>query len=97
MARFANWWYYIVLQLIKECARGRYDSPQLQNIEKAMEKAVKKTVNYDNMEYRRKAIYMIFYKHYSVSKVAYELNFSERTVQRWKNDFVNEVGKLAGF
>lgn len=96
-ARYTNWWYNIVLNLIKECARERYSSPQLKNIEKAMEEAVKVTATYDNWEYRLKAIYLIFYAEHSIPKVAYELSFSERTIQRWKIDFVNKVGKYAGF
>jgi DNA-binding NarL/FixJ family response regulator len=96
-ARYTNWWYNVVLSLIKECARGRHSSPQLQNIEKAMEKAVKATAVYDNWEYRNKAIYLIFYKGYSTLKVANELHFSEVTIKRWKSEFVNKVGYFAGF
>ena len=44
-----------------------------------------------------KAIELLFFEGYSVPKVSMILSFSERTIQRWKIDYVNSVGKYAGF
>ena len=96
-ARYKNWWYGIVLVMINHYARSDPNTKQGKLIEKAMEQAVKSTVQYDNYRHRMQAIELIFFKGYSVPKVSRTLNFSERTIQRWKQDFVNAVGKNAGF
>lgn len=47
---------------------------------------------------RMKAINMIlFNKTHTTSGAALKLHYSERSVQYWINEFVNEVGKKAGF
>lgn len=96
-SRYKNWWYNIVLVMINHYARATPTTRQGKLIEKAMEQAVKETAKYGNYRDRLQAIELIFFEDYSVPKVSMILSFSERTIQRWKIDFVNAVGKNAGF
>nr|DAH43837.1 MAG TPA: protein of unknown function DUF746 [Caudoviricetes sp.] len=83
--------------MINHYARATPTTRQGKLIEKAMEQAVKETAKYGNYRDRLQAIELIFFEDYSVPKVSMILSFSERTIQRWKIDFVNAVGKNAGF
>lgn len=96
-SRYKNWWYNIVLGMINHYARATPTTRQGKLIEKAMEQAVKETAKYENYRDRLQAIELLFFEGYSVPKVSMILSFSERTIQRWKIDFVNAVGKNAGF
>ena len=47
---------------------------------------------------RKKAYNMILFKKtHTTSGAAMKLHYSERNIQYWINDFVNEVGRKAGF
>nr|DAG46739.1 MAG TPA: terminase small subunit [Caudoviricetes sp.] len=83
--------------MINHYARATPTTRQGKLIEKAMEQAVKETAKYGNYRDRLQAIELLFFEGYSVPKVSMILSFSERTIQRWKIDFVNAVGKNAGF
>jgi hypothetical protein len=83
--------------MINHYARATPATRQGKLIEKAMEQAVKETAKYGNYRDRLQAIELLFFEGYSVPKVSMILSFSERTIQRWKIDFVNSVGKNAGF
>lgn len=96
-ARYKHWWYGIVFAMICHYANGSGNTEQGRIIEKAVEKAIKATAKYDNYRYRLQVIELIFYRGYSIPKAANMVHVSERTAQRWKNQFVNEVGKNAGF
>lgn len=97
-SRYKNWWYNIVLGMINHYARATPNTRQGKLIEKAMEQAVKETaIKHGNYRDRLQAIELLFFEGYSVPKVSMILSFSERTIQRWKIDFVNAVGKNAGF
>ena len=86
-----------MLGMINHYARATPTTRQGKLIEKAMEQAVKETAKYGNYRDRLQAIELLFFEGYSVPKVSMILSFSERTIQRWKIDFVNAVGKNAGF
>nr|DAF45997.1 MAG TPA: terminase small subunit [Myoviridae sp. cthAo37] len=83
--------------MVNHYARATPTTRQGKLIEKAMEQAVKETAKYGNYRDRLQAIELLFFEGYSVPKVSMILSFSERTIQRWKIDFVNAVGKNAGF
>ncbi len=64
----------------------------------AIESALKETEQLTNGQQRIKAIEDVYFKKTKTCEgVALELNFSNRTVQYWLNDFVNLVGAKAGF
>ena len=63
----------------------------------AIERAVAETKKMKNGYERSEVItYIFFDKRGGCIKAAQELYFSERTVQRWENDFVNLVLKYSG-
>lgn len=96
--KYKKWWYFIVQTMIRRYKVIKTsDALQSRIFCDAIEKAVKETVKYDNWAERYKAISMLYFDGMTVGQVADRIYYSRRTVQRWSNDFVNDVGKYAGF
>lgn len=65
---------------------------------KAINKALKDTEKLENGQDRIKAIQMVYLdKTHTVSGVACEMYYGERTVFRWLNSFIYAVGHNVGF
>lgn len=64
----------------------------------AIEKTIQDTKLFDNGDVRIKAIEKVYFeKVLTIDGVAIELGYSERQIRRWLTQFVNAVGKNAGF
>ena len=99
MSRPKNYWNPIVKKMI-----FRY--PMLQDertiqagiFEKAIKDSLKETRELTNGDMRIRAIEDIYFKRIKTYEgAALELNFSERTIRYWCNDFVKLVGKHSGY
>ncbi len=99
MSKPKHYWYGIARQM---CTRyyGLLDWQSTQELVylSAINKAIDELDKYPNAEERYRAIeYVLFAKRGSIVGAADKLHYSENTVQRWINQFVNEVGWNAGF
>lgn len=64
----------------------------------AISKSVDELERYPNADDRYKAVErVLFLQNGSIVSTAQRLHYSEATIQRWINQFVNEVGRNAGF
>lgn len=97
--RYKHYWYGCSQTMIR-----RY--PDLKNEKgiqpaiwfKAIENALEDTAGLEDGGDRVKTIRMInFQKTHTIDGAALEVGVSRRTVQRWNSEFVNLVGKNAGF
>lgn len=92
-------WYGIV----KHMTCRYYDMQDCHNMQEyifhdAINKALEATDKLSYPDKRKWAIeQVLFLQRRTVAGVAYDLHFSEYTVQRWLNNFINKVGEYAGF
>lgn len=99
MSRPRNWWYPIALLVIKNYDKlFEMSSPAISIWEYALNRAIKDTKDSDNGNDKIKAVKLVYFrKEYTAAGMAQELGYSEVTIRRWLNSFVNLVGKYAGY
>lgn len=93
------YWYPNVLNMIKRYPGIKNeDTIQACIFTRAIERSIEDTLKLEYGDNRIKAIDMMCFRGtHSSEGVALELNFSSRTIQRWKRDFVYAVAKYAGY
>lgn len=98
-SRYVKDWYGIVLNRIKHYPGIKEsDSKQNQNYVKAIEDALESTKETEDGELKVKAMELLYFENrYTIDGVAFKLNVSRRTLQRWTSSFVYLVGKNVGF
>ncbi len=98
-SRYRNYWYGCSQTMIR-----RY--PDLENEKgiqpaiwrNAIKNALETTAQTTDGEHKLKVIEMInFRKTHTIDGAALEVGVSRRTAQRWNSEFVNTVGRYAGF
>jgi len=98
MSRPKFYWYDITKKMIMRYPNLDGDIPLeaqfLKAIESTMEEVEEKV---DSVERKKAFNMLLFKKTHTTSGAALKLHYSERTIQYWVNDFVNEVGRKAGF
>ena len=97
--RYKNYWYCCSQTMIRrypELKKEKGIQPAIWF--NAIKNALEDTAELVDGESRLKAIEMInFQKTHTIDGAAMEVSASRRTVQRWNSEFVNLVGKNAGF
>lgn len=97
--KFKKWWYGHVSGLIRDYSKFENEDTEMTNeIREAMRKTVIETANtFPDWPDRYKAISCICFRGLSMDDTAKELFYSKRTITRWWNRFVYDVGKNLGF
>ncbi len=99
MSRPRHYWYGVARKMAYRYKRLKdYQNAQEFIFYTAIEKALEETKSLSYSTERLWAIEkVVFERKLTVGGAAYQLCFSEYTVQRWVIDFINLVGKNAGF
>lgn len=97
--RYANYWYGIVLKMLKSYPAIKSENTiQTSIFVNAIERALDDTEALQDGDLRIKAIELIYFEDaVNIDGAACRLNCSRRTVQRWMSSFVRLVGKYAGY
>lgn len=99
MSRPRHYWYGIVKKMVMQYPELKNDgSKQAAEYVEAINKCLEDTRQMDEGENRLKAIDMVYFKK-TETKIgaANILHYSDRTITRWLNSFVNAVGRQVGF
>ncbi|MCQ2106536.1 MAG: hypothetical protein MJZ26_12180 [Fibrobacter sp.] len=99
MSKPRNYWFPIALKMVKQYKEiKKEDSFQAMIYTKAIEDTLEDSLLLPYGDLRVKAFKMLYFdKTHNLHGTASELHVTERTLQRWTNKFVNEVGRRAGF
>lgn len=99
MSRPKHYWHSLVKKMIMQFPNLAEEKTIQSGIfTAAISKSLDDTARMKDGELRVRAVDEILIRHTkTVSGMAIELNYSERTVQGWISNFVNIVGRNAGF
>lgn len=99
MSRPGHYWYPIVRRMtMRYYELEDAANEQEQRFYKAITAAFASLDRETYPDERKKAVTAVLLRHrMTITGAAYQLNFSERTVQRWINAFIQDVGRRAGF
>lgn len=93
-----HYWYGIVKKQISMNKKADKTKLQTLIIETAIQEANKETLKLPNGELRLRAVNdILIAQRHNYEGVAYELNYSEKTIKNWINSYVNLVGRKAGY
>lgn len=100
--RYKNYWYYLVLTMIKRYPKrlAEEDSVMSWTYYHAIERAINeiKVAHKDDFADRLKAFNLMYFSgNETRTAVAEKIHVSRRTLDYWVSDFVERVGKNAGF
>ena len=99
MSRPKHYWFGISKGMICRYTQIKNgESRQEKNWTKAIEDALEAARGLENGEYRVEAIRLVLLdKKLTQPGAADALHYSERTIRRWIEGFVNDVGRRAGY
>lgn len=98
MSRPKYYWYGIANKMINRYSKLNKTRPMEKKFKEAIDRQMLVILDTDNGQEKAKAIQAVCFEHRAtVEEIAGEMFYSERTIQGWINDFVNAVGKRAGF
>lgn len=99
LSRPRYYWYSNVKRMVNSYKKITNDNSYMaKRYDKAINKALEEVGALDNGEDRIKAIYMVYINQtHTPAGAASKLNYSERTIFRWLNNFIHSVGKNVGF
>lgn len=99
MSRPRYYWYPTVRRMtMRYYELEGAENEQEQRLYKAITAAFTSLDRETYPEERKQAVTAVLLRHrMTVTGAAYQLHFSERTVQRWINAFILDVGRRAGF
>ena len=97
--RWRHWWYGSVVNALKHYPGIKSDTSRMaQAHAKAIDAAIKETLEMDDGQLRIKAVDLIFFKRTcTVDGAALRVYASVRTVQRWTSAFIDLVGEKVGY
>jgi len=98
-SRYSNYWYGIVLKMIKQYPEIKSDtSLQAYIFVRAIEKALQETKQLPDGELRVKSMEMIYFTEaVTIDGAAQRVNVSRGTMLRWSQSFVRMVARNAGY
>lgn len=99
-SRYKNYWYGVVLRMIKEYPEIRAGTSLQEYIfTHAIEKALEETAAIkETGKDRVQAVRWIYFEdRYTLNEAAYRLNVSRGTMLRWLQAFVRMVARNAGY
>lgn len=99
MSRPKNYWFFTAKSMVMRYNQIKSGKSRQEKIwTKAISETLEDTRNRENGEYKAKAITAVLLdKRLTTLGASEELHYSERTIRRWTEEFVNEVGKRAGY
>lgn len=99
MSRPKYYWYGIVKKMVMKYPQLKVEkSLQASIYVVAIEKALEETKETENAKEKLEIIQkVLFDKRKTTAGAALDINYSERTAQRWINSFINLCGKNVGF
>jgi len=100
MSRPKDKWYVYVCDCMRKYPKelAKSDTLQARIAEHGIQMAIRETMQHEDAEDRLKFIRMVYFeKTHSFHTAAMECHVSERTAQRWKQDFVYTAGRYMAF
>lgn len=99
MSRPKNYWFFTAKSMVMRYGQIKNGKSRQEKIwTKAINEVLEDTGKRENGEYKVKAIIAVLLdKRLTALGASEELHYSERTIRRWTEEFVNEVGKKAGY
>lgn len=98
MSKPKHYWYDFSRKMIMRYSTLNADIPIEAAFKKAIDETLAEVEKNENAAAHKKALKMLLFDNtHTLSGAALKLHYSERNIQIWINDFVNTVGKRAGF
>lgn len=98
MGKSRYYWYEMAKKMVMRYNELNEDIPIEAAFKKAIDETLAEVEKYENAAAHKKALKMLLFDNtHTLSGAALKLHYSERNIQIWINDFVNTVGKRAGF
>lgn len=95
----SKYWYFIVEKMLKRYKKLDAEKSDQEKIFKdAIDSAIADLMNDREAESKMKFYQMVYFDGtHQTRGASNEIHISLRTGERWRSDFVNSVGKYAGF
>lgn len=99
MSRPKNYWFFTAKSMVGRYYQIKQGRSRQEKIwTKAIDQALEETSKQDNGSYKVSAVRAVLLDNrLTTLGAANELHYSERTIRRWTEDFVNLAGKKAGY
>lgn len=97
VSRPKYYWYGISRKMINRYPKLNKARPMEKKFKEAIDRQMLTMLDTDEGQEKVKVIQAVCFEHRAAEEIAEETFYSERTIQRWINDFVNSVGKRVGF
>lgn len=98
MSRPKYYWYGIANKMVNRYYKLNTSKPMENKFKNAIERQILETIDSDEGLEKVKVIETVCFEHKMNYKEAAEhMNWSERKIQGWINEFINAVGKRVGF
>ena len=98
MSRPKYYWYGIANKMVNRYHKLNKSKPMEREFKNAIDRQLLVTLDSDEGKEKVKVIESVCLDHrITYKEAADEMNWSERKIQGWINEFVNAVGKRVGF
>lgn len=93
-SKYRHYWYPHIITLLYNYPNNLENTPKGNEAKEAIYKAIEETLKSKDGEMKVKAIKMLYFdKTYTAEGVAQNLYISRRTLDYWKSDFIELVGR----
>lgn len=98
MSRPKYYWYGIANKMVNRYLKLNKSKPMENKFKQAISRQILVTLDTNEGPDKMKAIEAVCFEHrLNIASAAEEMHYSERTIQRWISEFINDVGKRVGF